>query len=146
MNDFMNIATAFAIVIVYTLSLHAQVAAQPPSLDSETGRVHRIDGVIERHMQQNHIPGAVALILKDGEVAYEKAFGFSNIEDGKRMTVDTIFRIASQSKAITSVAAMILLEEGQFLLDEPVSKYLPAFKHPRVLDSYNVQTSKYSTV
>jgi CubicO group peptidase (beta-lactamase class C family) len=62
------------------------------------------------------------------------------------MMKDDIFRIASQTKAITSVAAMILYEEGRFLLDDPVSKYIPSFANEKVLDKFNPEDSSYTTV
>jgi len=114
------------------------------SIKSE--RISRIDRLIESHIQKYHIPGAVALLVKDGKVIYSKAFGYADIAKGKQMKKDDIFRIASQSKAITSVGAMILWEKGKFLLDDPVSKYIPEFEKMRVLSSYNVQNGKYTTV
>src|SRR6266699_3026380 len=62
------------------------------------------------------------------------------------MQKDDIFRIASQTKAITSVAVMMLFEEGKFMLDDPVSNYIPEFKHPRVLDKFNKADTTYTTV
>ena len=108
-------------------------------------RVARIDSVIQRHIDENHIPGAVALVYKDGKPVYDKAFGYSDIDEGKEMSRDAIFRIASQSKAITTLGALILWEEGKFLLDDPVSKYIPAFSELEVLDGYNVQDGTYTT-
>src|SRR6185295_8332277 len=90
--------------------------------------------------------GAVALIVRNGKIAYQKAFGFDDLEKKRPMRTDMIFRIASQSKAITSTAVMILYEEGKFLLDDPVSKYIPEFSNPVVLDKFNEADSSYTTV
>jgi len=69
----------------------------------------------------------VALVLRDGQPVYEHAVGWSDKEAGRKMTTDTIFRIASQSKAITSVAVLSLVEEGKIGIGDPVSRYIPAF-------------------
>jgi CubicO group peptidase (beta-lactamase class C family) len=74
-----------------------------------------------------------------------KAYGYSNLENKTPLKPNDIFRIASQSKAITSLAVMMLFEEGKFLLDEPVSKYIPEFKSPRVLVNFNEKDSSYFT-
>jgi len=105
----------------------------------------RIDNLLEEHVKNQSIPGAVALIIRNGKIVYYKAFGFSDIEKKNSLKKDDIFRIASQSKAITSLAVMMLWEEGKFLLDEPVSKYIPEFKNPKVLKSFNKEDSTFTT-
>jgi len=107
--------------------------------------LERIDAVVNKHIDAGHIPGATVLIIKNGEVVYNKAFGYADVETKKTMQTDNIFRIASQSKAITSLAAMMLWEDGKFLLDDPISKYIPAFKNPKVLVSYNPKDGSYTT-
>src|SRR5512140_2408759 len=72
-------------------------------------RLARIDHVLQQYVDQNRIAGAVALVLRDGEPAYERAFGWSDKEANRRMTTGTLFRIASQSKAITSTAVLALV-------------------------------------
>ena len=96
-------------------------------------RLERIDVVIEAEISAGRIPGAVGLIAKDGEIVYHRAFGMADIDTGKTMQTDSIFRIASMTKAITSVGVMMLYEQGRFQLNDPVSKYLPAFANPRVV-------------
>jgi CubicO group peptidase (beta-lactamase class C family) len=93
----------------------------------------RLDAAIQKSIDDGEIPGAVALIAHDGEDVYHKAFGFQDIERRTPMTLETIFRIASMTKAITSVGVMILYERGHFLLSDPLSDYVPEFKSPRVL-------------
>ena len=111
----------------------------------KTEKYERIDKIAEQLVDQNKIAGASILLLKNNKVIYNKAFGFADIETKKQMQTNSIFRIASQTKAITSVAAMMLFEEGKFLLDEPVSKYIPTFKNPKVLVSFNSKDSSYTT-
>ena len=96
-------------------------------------RVARIDRVLKESVDSNRIAGAVALVLHDGKVAYQRAVGFADREAGRRMSSDAIFRIASQTKAITSVAAMILVEEGRLTLNSPVSRYIPTFARTTVV-------------
>src|SRR5688500_7362659 len=95
-------------------------------------RLARIDSALQRWADRGEYAGAVALVLRDGQPVYEKAVGWADRESGRRMTTDAIFRIASQTKAVTSVAAMILVEEGRLALDEPVSRHIPAFRHTTV--------------
>lgn len=108
-------------------------------------RLSRIDDLLEKHVKDQHIPGAVALIVRNGKIVYHKAFGYSDIEKRSSLKKDDIFRIASQSKAITSLAVMMLWEEGKFLLDDPVSRYIPEFKNPKVLRSFNQHDSSFTT-
>jgi len=107
-------------------------------------RLARIDQAMNEYITKGYIPGAVALIVRNGKIIYEKSFGFSDIENKAPLKTDNIFRIASQSKAITSLAVMMLWEEGKFTLDEPISKYIPEFKNPKVLVWFNEKDSSYS--
>lgn len=108
-------------------------------------RLSHIDKLLEEQVRNQNIPGAVALIVRNGKIAYFKAFGFSDLEKRTLLKKDDIFRIASQSKAITSLAVMMLWEEGKFLLDDPVSRYIPEFKNPKVLKSFNKEDSTYTS-
>lgn len=96
-------------------------------------RLGRIDRWLQSYVDSNRIAGAVLLVMRDGAVVYEKAVGWSDRESGRRMTTDAMFRIASQSKALTSVAAMMLLEEGKISLADPVSRFIPAFARTTVM-------------
>jgi CubicO group peptidase (beta-lactamase class C family) len=96
-------------------------------------RLLRLDAAIQKSIDDGEIPGAVALIAHQGETVYHKTFGYRDIEQRTPMTRDTVFRIASMSKAITSIGVMILYERGHFLLSDPISDYLPEFEKPRVL-------------
>jgi len=90
-------------------------------------RLPRIDRLLDSYVEQNRLSGAVALVLRDGKPVYQHATGWSDKEAGRRMTQDTIFRIASQTKAITSTAVMALVEEGKIGLTEPVGHFIPTF-------------------
>ncbi len=90
-------------------------------------RAARIDRLLRQYVDQNRIAGAVALVLRDGKPVYERAVGWSDKEAGRRMTASTIFRIASQTKAITSTAVLALVEEGKIGLSEPVGHFIPTF-------------------
>lgn len=121
----------------------------PTSKPEDTGfssaRLGKIDAMLDDYIKNQQIPGAVVYLVRDGKVAYHKAFGYSDVDKKTALKKDDIFRIASQSKAITSLAVMMLWEEGKFLLDEPVSKYIPEFKSPKVLKTFNGADSTYTS-
>ena len=108
----------------------------PISVRVSEDRLIRIDKMLKQSIDSGWIAGAVGFIARDGKIVYDKSFGISNVETKMLMHTDDIFRIASQTKAITSVAVMMLFEEGKFLLDDPISKYIPEFANPRVLDKF----------
>ena len=124
-------------VLLATVLLTAHCASREKSASVGStfvpDRLLRLDAAIQKSIDAGEIPGAVALIAHDGRFVYHKAFGYSELEQQTPMTLDTIFRIASMTKAITSVGVMILYERGHFLLSDPVSAYLPEFKSPKVL-------------
>ncbi|HEV8148954.1 MAG TPA: serine hydrolase domain-containing protein, partial [Gemmatimonadales bacterium] len=103
-----------------------------PRLGFAPDRLARIDRLLQQAVDSNRIAGAVALVLRDGQVAYEKAVGWADKEAGRRMTTDAIFRIASQSKALTSVAILSLIEEGKLSLGDRVSRFIPSFAQTSV--------------
>ncbi|WP_045690265.1 serine hydrolase domain-containing protein [Hymenobacter sp. AT01-02] len=105
-----------------------------------------IDALLREYTADNRVPGAIALIAHDGKIVYRKAFGVDDEATQKPLREDAILRIASQTKAITSVGVMMLYEQGKFQLDDPISKYLPAFRNPRVLATFNEKDSTYTSV
>src|SRR5688572_27354561 len=121
-----SLLSAFSLSVV----LSVVVAAQPSHPDNHrplTGaaafspaRLARIDSMLLRLVAERRIPGAVAMLVKDGQVVYHKGFGVRAAGASAPMRTTDIFRIASQTKAITSLAAMMLWEEGRFGLDDPV--------------------------
>jgi CubicO group peptidase (beta-lactamase class C family) len=120
--------------------------ASPYSVNMSPDRLNRIDNMLQQGIDSNWIAGAVGFIARDGQIVYNKAFGVCDIEVQTPMRIDNIFRIASQTKAIVSIAAMMLFEEGKFLLDDPVSKYIPEFAHPQVIDKFSEKDTTYTTV
>lgn len=120
--------------------------ASPESVGMSSTRLQRIDALLNEYVDKGQIPGAVALIVRDGKLVYHKSFGYDDIATKSKLSKDAIVRIASQTKAITSTAVMMLYEEGKFLLDEPISKYIPAFKSPQILDKFNEADSSFTTI
>jgi hypothetical protein len=107
--------------------------ASPESVGLSAARLARIATTVDQSIQEKRIAGAVTLVARHGRVAWLKAQGMLDREAARPMPADAIFRICSMSKPITSLAVMMLYEEGRFLLDDPVSKYIPEFKNPKVL-------------
>jgi len=142
---FLSIVLCTQIFIVYAQNKTLTPVTKPEEVGLSATRLARIDKMVEEHVSNLWIPGAVVCIVKNGKVAYHKAYGYRDIESKTLLKKDDIFRIASQSKAITSLAVMMLWEEGKFLLDDPISKYIPEFKNPTVLKTFNPQDSSYTT-
>lgn len=110
--------------------------ASAVSVGMSQERLDRITRMCEETIEEGDVPGIVALVARKGRIVYHEAFGMADNTAGRKLKKDDIFRIASQSKAITSTAVMMLWEEGKFRLDDPVSKYIPAFKDQQVLTSF----------
>lgn len=119
--------------------------AAPESVGVSAARLQWVDRMLAEAVAQGEVPGVVALIARNGKIVYHKAFGMADAEAGRPQRNDDIFRIASQSKAITSTAVMMLWEEGKFRLDDPISKFIPEFKNPRVLDRFRYADTSYTT-
>lgn len=109
--------------------------AAPGSVGMSAERLDLIGNMCNQAIQNGEVPGIVALVARDGKIVYYKAFGKADNASGRNLKQDDIFRIASQSKAITSTAVMMLWEEGRFKLDDPISKYIPEFDNGQVLDT-----------
>lgn len=135
----------FVTVFSFAFSQTLQPAS-PASVQVSEERLKRIDGMIQQYIDSNWINGAAAIISRKGRIIYYKALGYDDTDRKIPLKRDAIMRIASQTKAITSVAVMMLYEEGKFLLDDPVSKYIPEFKNPVVLDHFNESDTTYTTV
>jgi len=119
--------------------------AQAKAVGMSDFRLSYIDTMLNKAVTDNIIPGAVVLVSRHGKIVYHKAFGMADNTSKKKLQESDIFRIASQSKAITSTAVMMLWEEGKFNLDDPISKYIPEFKDEQVLDTFNESDSSYVT-
>ena len=118
----------------------------PESAGMSSERLQRIDKVLQEYADKKWIAGGSAIVAHNGKIVYYKAIGYDDTENKMKLKRDAIFRIASQTKAITSVAVMMLYEEGKFLLKDPVSKYIPEFKNQQVLDKFNAADTTYTTV
>lgn len=139
----------------YSLSTFAQtnsIKTSPPLIEGSAKsagmseeRLARIDAMCKEAVEEAQIPGVVALVARNGKIVYHKAFGMADNESGRVLKKDDIFRIASQTKAITSTAVMMLWEEGKFRLDDPISKYIPEFNNAQILDSLIEKDTTYLT-
>lgn len=120
-----------AALLLLLLSIAIQptgpLSGQSTAATVSSERLARIDRFLQSQIDESRLGGVVALVLRDGAPIYERAFGWADKEAGRRMTTDTIFRIASQSKAITSVGILSLVEEGKLGLNDQVSRYVPSF-------------------
>ena len=128
-----------SLVLVLVLSLVAAPGvaattcpAKPEQVGLSSERLDRIGQVLRADVEAGRIPGAVVLVARKGRVAYLQAVGFRDKAAGTPMTPDAIFRIASMTKPIVTVAALSLYEEGRLFLSDPVSKYIPALKNQKV--------------
>lgn len=130
-----NVVPALLAALVLQVFVLAQdlPTAKPESVGLSSERLERISAAVQHDTDGKRIAGAVTLVVRHGKVAWFKAQGMQDREAAKAMPTDAIFRICSMSKPITTVAAMMLYEEGKFLLEDPVSKYLPEFKDMKVL-------------
>jgi len=127
-------------LLVFNLSFAQNHAERASISDNE---LSKIDDLFKKYIDSGWIKGITANISLDGKTVYNKAFGN---QLNKPFRTDDILRIASQTKAVTCVAVMMLFDEGKFTLDDPISKYIPAFKNPKVLEKLNRKDLTYTTV
>ncbi|MYN64808.1 MAG: beta-lactamase family protein [Acidobacteria bacterium] len=106
--------------------------AEPEAVGMSSGRLERLDRVMRAYIDREEVAGVVTLVARRGKVVNFSAQGHRDVEGGKAMTHDTIFRMASMTKPIASVALMMLYEEGRFQLRDPISKWLPEFADMQV--------------
>lgn len=137
--------TVFCFIIITAPAQTIQTLAKP-NAEVNYDRLTRINDLMNQFIQQQKMVGAVTLIVKDGQIIQHKAYGLDDVDSKKPLDKNAIFRIASQTKAITSVGIMILMEEGKLLLSDPISKYIPEFKNPVVIDKFNEKDSTYTTI
>jgi len=132
---------SFLLMLTVSAFSHELPMVEPEAVGLSTERLSRVDKVMEKYVAHQEIPGGVTLLARHGKIAHLGTYGMMDVEAGKPMTPDTIFRIASMTKPITSVAVMMLYEEGHFRLHEPVSKFIPAFKEMHVLPPEDAEDS-----
>ena len=126
---------ARSLILFPLLSLFAApplVISKPEDVGVSAERLRRAASMLDGYIAREEIAGSVALYARKGRVVHLEAQGVRDTQSKDKMTADTIFRIASMTKPITSVAAMMLYEEGKFQLTDPISKWLPEFKNPKV--------------
>ena len=136
----------FALTIIFLVSGCSQTSSTfdlPENQGVSSERLDRIDFYLNKAIKDNQIPGAVALIRRNNKIIYNKAFGYSDVENKIMYSTDDVFRIASMTKAVTSLAVLMLWEEGEFNLDDPIEKYIPEFKDLKVLTDFNETDSTY---
>jgi CubicO group peptidase (beta-lactamase class C family) len=149
MKPFFLLPVLFFLFVGDTVFGQSSVKLTERSADEagfDAGRLKRLDEAMADWANKQWINGSVALIARDGKIAWYKAVGYDDIEKKEKLKANGIFRIASQTKAVTSVAVMMLYEEGKLLLTDPVSKYIPSFSKQQVLVKFNPSDSTYTTV
>ena len=127
-----SVAATMVLLTTISAALAQSPVMRPKEAGFTTEGLTRIDAYFKNEIETNKIAGAIIMIQRKGETAYFNSFGIRDPGSKEPMTPDTIFRLYSMSKPITTVAAMMLVEEGKLLLDEPVSKYIPSFANVKV--------------
>ena len=128
----MRFAKRLTLTVILFASMGPHLSGQglPTIVPEEVGlssqRLGRLDSVMQAYIAEEKIPGVVTMVARHGKIAHVRPQGLMDVEQGRPMTDDAIFRIASMTKPITSVAVLMLYEEGRFLLEDPVSKFVPA--------------------
>ncbi len=145
MKTLVTLLFSLIVLVTHGQSIKSFTPAKPEEAGMSSERLTRIDQLVTDHVNKKWIPGAVVLIVRNGKIVLHKSYGYSDAEKQTTLKKDDIFRIASQTKAITSLAVMMLFEDGKFLLDEPISKYIPEFKNQKVLKTFNEKDSSYTT-
>lgn len=136
----------FIVALFLSSSLFAQDfnRSSPARLGFDADRLARLDPVLQSYIDEEQISGSVTLVLRNGRIAYSSAKGLRNVAAGLPMEPDSIFRIASQTKAIVSTGIMILQEQGKLQISDPLSKFFPAWADAQVAvandtDGYNLE-------
>jgi CubicO group peptidase (beta-lactamase class C family) len=141
------IALVATVLSVSAFAEQPKPISRPDQLGFAADRLERVTSAFKGYVESGQIPGAVVLIARKDKVAYFRAFGFRDREQKIAMTPDSIFRIASMTKPITSIGAMMLAEEGKLDIGAPVSQYLPEFKDLKVrVEQVDPATGKKETV
>jgi CubicO group peptidase (beta-lactamase class C family) len=135
MNPFRKPGVLLAATAAVAFNLAMPIAAHADTVRNgfSVERLQRMDQLLDSYVKEERVGGVVALVLRDGKPVYERAVGWRDREAGQKMTMDTIFRIASQSKALTSVAVLALMEEGRLTVNDRAGKWIPTFEQSAVL-------------
>lgn len=137
-------------VAMCLIGLPASVAAQSGLNNTKSAglipeRLEWISGAIQKSVDNNEIPGAVAILIKDGKVGYHRAFGYADLKSKTPMTTESIFRIASMSKLVTTVAALQLFERGHYQFNTPIDKFLPEFSEQKIMTGWDEEKNIFIT-
>ncbi|MEO0734097.1 MAG: serine hydrolase domain-containing protein, partial [Bacteroidota bacterium] len=131
---------------LYGLPLLAQFpTASPESQGFDPERLQRLNNYMQQLVDDGVLPNAQTLVLRGGQLIHRGTFGYSDLEQKTPARPDDIYRIASQTKALVTVALMMEFEKGKFLLEDPVSRYIPAFAEMRVIKDHDPDTKEYTT-
>lgn len=149
MRRLVLIAVAFAVISCEKSTeqkLPTLVVSSPEAAGFSSTRLARLDSGMSDWVKKNWINGSVALIARRGKIVFHKAYGYNDLDTKTPLDKNGIFRIASQTKAITTVAALMLWEEGKFAFDDPISKFIPSFANQQVLATFNPKDTTFTTV
>jgi CubicO group peptidase (beta-lactamase class C family) len=150
MNRYLIALLMLFAFIIYANPTFAQskvlVEAPPAAGGFSAARLARLDSGMNAWVKQKWVNGSAVLIARHGKIVFYKAHGYNDMNTKAPLDKNGIFRIASQTKAITVTAVMMLWEEGKFSLDDPVSKFIPTFANQKVLASFNPKDTTYTTV
>jgi CubicO group peptidase (beta-lactamase class C family) len=144
MKNVFFISLFFSSISLFGQSLSPNIVKNNPNVNY--AHLAYIDSVIKPYIDKNHLVGAVTLVVKDNQLIHYKGHGYADLASKKPMPADAIFRIMSQTKAITSLAVLQLFEQGKLNLDQKISDFIPEFKNPTVLKDFNPADSSYTTV
>ena len=139
-------------IIVFALAITIKGNSQVLSFETvksnkfDYTKLAQIDTLVNKYISNRWLIGSTVIIVKDNQVVYHKGFGYANEASKKAMPSNAIYRIMSQTKAITSLAIMQLYEQGKISLDQNVSTIIVSFKNPTVLKDFNEKDSSYTTV
>ena len=129
----------------FTLGVGVAALAGPASAQNSPGSA-ALDASLRGAIERKDVPGVVALITNRERVVYQGAFGVADVATGRPLTSDALFRIASMTKPVTSVALMQLIEQGRLGLDDPAEKYLPELVGLKVIESFDAVTGADDSV
>lgn len=148
MKIFYRVLFVYFLSISFFVSYSQTIVLDPGKTDATVDykKLSNIDTLINGYINRKWINGVVTIIVKDGKIIQNKGYGYADVATKKRMQPNSIFRIASQTKAIVSAGILVLYDEGRISLSDPVSKYLPGFTNAKVLDKFNANDTTYTTV
>jgi len=139
---------SLVLILVFSTKAQSQVLSSEviKSAHFDYSKLALIDAEVNKYVSNNWLTGTSVIVVKDNKVVYYKGLGYANAASKKPMPANAIYRIMSQTKAITSLAALQLVDQGKINLDQKVSDFIPTFKNPKVLNQFNANDSSYTTI